>query len=700
MTPPPARCRVAIVGGGMAALATAAELLREPGAAERYELTVYQLGWRLGGKGASGRNLRPGQGMRIEEHGLHVWFGCYDHAWSLLQRCYTALGRGPDMLKLFQGQTDTPYMEDVNGWKVWPVSFPRKFGPLGEHAAAQDVRGWLRAIVRFIERQAARLHGHAQHAGANLKHQGFLARLAGDVTQVAQAIAEHVRAVAERVEAAAGAAATAGPDTDIAAPVEALRDLLMNRKVDMADLDDTLRRDAILADLALSALGGLLRDDVLRRGFDPLDREDARTWFRRHRAHETALSSAPMRALYDLCFAYRGGAVSWDHADFAAGAALVTVLRIALDYPDWVVYEMRAGMGEVVIAPIYQALVQQGVEFSFFHRATRLELAADARSVAALHFDLQASVRGGAAYRPTFTLPFPGQDPDRLECWPSEPLYEQLDQGEQLRGMNLESKSGGWQPVGQRVLRAGADFDLLVLGASLAEVRELCADFPGRVPGWGPMFASMATVATVGSQLWMTKALAALGWTHGPVPIDAGPEPLDVWADRSDVLQRECWPDAANAPRSLHYLCGPLDDRALRAAPPGAPDGAQAAQAAQDAATRLTQDWLLAHAGALWPNSTVRGTGFDWALLWADIRYSGPARLAAQYLRANVEPTERYVLSVAGSTAARLAADGSGLHNLVLAGDWTLGKWNAGCIEAATLSGLAAAQALRAKAAS
>jgi uncharacterized protein with NAD-binding domain and iron-sulfur cluster len=693
MTTP--RCRVAIVGGGMAALATAAELLREPGAAERFEITIYQLGWRLGGKGASGRNLAPGVGKRIEEHGLHVWFGCYDHAWSLLQRCYALLGRGPDMLKLFQGQTDTPYMEDVNGWKVWPVSFPRKFGALGEHTAAQDVLGWLRAIVRYVEDLGRRLHGHAQRAGDNPRHQGFLARLLGDVGEVARTITAHVAAVAELVEAVAAGAAGREPDADIAAAVEALRALLMGRQVDIADLDDELRRDAIMADLALTALGGMLRDDVLRRGFDPLDREDARAWFRRHGAHETTLTSAPIRALYDLCFAYRGGAVSWANADFAAGAALVTVLRIALEYPDYVVYEMRAGMGEVVIAPIYRALLQQGVKFRFFHRAAKLELAADARSVAAVHVELQATVKGGADYRPTFTLPFPGLDPDRLECWPSEPLYEQLDQGEQLRGVNLESRWGGWQPVGRLELRAGADFDLLVLGASLAEARELCADFAGRVPGWSAMFDAMRTVPTVGTQLWMNRPLEDLGWPHGPVPIDAGPEPLDVWADRSDVLQRESWGDPAAGPRSLHYLCGPLDEGFAAGRPPGGPGYLQAAQ---DAAVRTTRDWLVAHAGALWPNATVRGAGFDWELLWswsAQPYDDGPARLQSQYIRANVEPTERYVLSVAGSTATRLRAGGSGLANLVLAGDWIRGRWNAGCIEAATMSGQDAAQALR-----
>src|SRR3954463_6931087 len=54
--------RVAIIGGGCASLTTAFELTR-PELAGRYAVTVYQMGWRLGGKGASGRGVHD----RIEE---------------------------------------------------------------------------------------------------------------------------------------------------------------------------------------------------------------------------------------------------------------------------------------------------------------------------------------------------------------------------------------------------------------------------------------------------------------------------------------------------------------------------------------------------------------------------------------------------------------------------------------------------------
>lgn len=52
----PAPRKIAVLGGGVGALTTALALSSLPGWQERFEITVYQLGWRLGGKGASGRN--------------------------------------------------------------------------------------------------------------------------------------------------------------------------------------------------------------------------------------------------------------------------------------------------------------------------------------------------------------------------------------------------------------------------------------------------------------------------------------------------------------------------------------------------------------------------------------------------------------------------------------------------------------------
>src|SRR6476619_6187310 len=80
--------KVAIIGGGCASITTAFELTR-PRHRGRYQVTIYQVGWRLGGKGASGR----GPAGRIEEHGLHLWMGFYENAFRLMRECYAELDR-------------------------------------------------------------------------------------------------------------------------------------------------------------------------------------------------------------------------------------------------------------------------------------------------------------------------------------------------------------------------------------------------------------------------------------------------------------------------------------------------------------------------------------------------------------------------------------------------------------------------------
>jgi len=83
------RTKVAILGGGIAALSAAFELTELDPEGELFDITVHTIGWRLGGKGAVGRN--PDAGYRAEEHGLHVWTGFYDNAFQLVDRVYAAM---------------------------------------------------------------------------------------------------------------------------------------------------------------------------------------------------------------------------------------------------------------------------------------------------------------------------------------------------------------------------------------------------------------------------------------------------------------------------------------------------------------------------------------------------------------------------------------------------------------------------------
>src|SRR5262245_61670780 len=119
--------RIAVIGGGCAALTAAFELTR-PEHMGRYAVTVYQMGWRLGGKGASGRGVAD----RIEEHGLHLWMGFYENAFRIMRECYAELGRDPRRCPIADW-TDAFVPDHYSGiadwspsgrWLTWKVSLP------------------------------------------------------------------------------------------------------------------------------------------------------------------------------------------------------------------------------------------------------------------------------------------------------------------------------------------------------------------------------------------------------------------------------------------------------------------------------------------------------------------------------------------------------------------------------------------------
>src|SRR5690606_36813742 len=87
--------KVAVIDGGCSAMAAAWQLSK-PEHAGRYAITVYQLGFRLGGKGASGRGVHD----RIDEHGLHLWLGFYENAFALIREVYQELDRDPEQCRI------------------------------------------------------------------------------------------------------------------------------------------------------------------------------------------------------------------------------------------------------------------------------------------------------------------------------------------------------------------------------------------------------------------------------------------------------------------------------------------------------------------------------------------------------------------------------------------------------------------------
>src|ERR1051325_11031911 len=100
--------KIAVLGGGASSLFAVWDLIKHE--ANEYEITVYQVGWRLGGKGASGRRMQGGDDWkRIEEHGLHFIFGFYENVFRVIREAYLKAyeDKGPEYWKRFFKPKDT-----------------------------------------------------------------------------------------------------------------------------------------------------------------------------------------------------------------------------------------------------------------------------------------------------------------------------------------------------------------------------------------------------------------------------------------------------------------------------------------------------------------------------------------------------------------------------------------------------------------
>ena len=456
--------------------------------------------------------------------------------------------------------------------------------------------------------------------------------------------------------------------------------------------DPLLHRLWILVDLGIAMLRGLVADRLLTRGLESINDQEFRHWLKSHGAHQKSVDSGIIRELYDAGFSYREGLTgtgigrNQGEAQLEAGTAVYCALQVGIAYSGSVCYEMNAGMGEVVIAPLYEALKEAGVKFEFFSDVKKLSLDDASENVERIVIGQQVELKSGS-YEP---LDY--QTENGIPAWPDHPFERQIKNGGALKGVNLESKWSGWEDAGTVVLKRGKQFDHAVLAISLAALPEICKEFTASSGAlarkWHAMFESVLTTQTQAAQLWLTCPLDRTGWDDGAVPVDAGPEPYDVWADLDNVLATESWPE--DGPKSLHYLCGPLSgDYDL--IPPG---DTSVPQLAKQRATDELAYWLDNAAHAVWPALKDADGNFDWNVLYDPENRVGKERLEAQFVRVNIDPSERYVLSVPGSSQHRLTAGGTLLDNLVVAGDWTHTHFNAGNVEAAVTSGLNAGNAV------
>ena len=690
------RQKVAVIGGGVGAITATYAITTIPDWESRYDITVYQMGWRCGGKGASGRNAARHQ--RIEEHGLHIWAGFYENAFRLMRDCYDQLNtrklRSPEaplgtVDKAFKGLSHFFLAEDLPGpdgkpaLHPWRIDFqpnsdlPGVPAPDGKDRILPTPFAYFQmlagTIAQFFDR------GLVGDLGApHVLPAQFQSGLRGLGLPAAQPTPfHHLHALATRLSDNPHGHRT-HETLQLAALAAHAQDWHHERMAALDDGDEA-RRIGYMVSLSSAFFRGAVDSGIFRSGFDAIDDTEISAWLLHYGASQEAVYSAVFRGCYDYVFGYPGGVTS--DRGVGAGTAIRGLLRLAFTYKGALFFKMQAGMGDTIFGPYYQVLKSRGVKFRFFTAARSLKLDADLVGIDSIDMVEQAKVIGGE-YDPLV----PVKD---LPCWPSEPLWGQLQGGTDLQASGIDFECEKDPPTGTPFqLVRGRDFDQVILGASLGSIPYLAQDLIAASPRWKAMVGNVQTVATHAAQFWLNRTAEDLGWNalvakHNPGPqsdlktvITAFAEPLDTWADMTDLIPREDWP-AADPPVQLAYFCSPARNVGVDPGP----------------FTDRVRDWADRDLTRMWPGSAKDGR-FDLSLLWGTPDQTPEDRFQNQYYRQNFYGSERYVLSVPNSVQYRLPPDDSGFENLFLAGDWTRCGINAGCVEAATISGLVAARGL------
>lgn len=692
------KTRVAILGGGPAGLAAAMSLSATPELRARYDVTIYQSGWRVGGKCGQGRK---GPANRIEINGTHYLFGAYDAVFDLARQVFAELeAAGDTRFGTYASQfipcRTVAVKEFFNGnWHTWVLNLPGSGVPPDSQAPELTLTSAARAVIDLILDSCSddRIAALGSVVGAPA------AAPPPDPphwwSRVSAFIGRELDAAEHRVGLGLLHVArdlVHGVEHDVMKPTasDALVWLLSHfrswawtllQKPSTTLID--ARRLWLLIDLGTSALIGLIQDKVFEPGgFEGIDQYDLREWLLRSGAQEGTAWSAPIATWYNAIAAYEQGDVT--RPNMSAGMGFRGLMRLALTYRGAFSFQLSHEVGDSLIAPLYQVLKSRGVRVMYFHRVREVVPTADGARIDSITLERQVALKSGdpASYQPFVTLP------NGRPVWPDAPLVDQIASPPECAADLL---SFYVRNIGTPItLRQGTDFDVAVYALPVATARWYCAALVDQKAIWRDMVEHLGTTETQSLRMWMYPTVEEIGWTYGQSVLSGYFEPLATWEDARQLIAAETWPPATT-PGGIATLFG-----VLPGAPPiypGPEDTAyprrRTAQAAQTA-LQFCQSFV----GSLWPGATdLRNpVGLDWrTLVTLDEGLRGEQRLAAQSILANVGPVEAYTQIQKGTLQYRRRVNETGYDNLLIAGDWVRNGYEVGSVEGAVLGGRQAA---------
>lgn len=699
--------KLAVLGGGVSAVTSVFDLTSEQNWQEKYDITLYQMGWRLGGKGSSGRNLEDH--ARIEEHGIHVWFGFYYNAFKCMRACYEELGRPKDaplatLYDAFTPHHSTALAQDFrHEWSVWPVNVPPLPGKVGEGPDPVNILEALSVLINGLLKYADK---EPEALDENAGFFDFIDHIKDEVEDFFED--EIILAAVKKLKLVRKGLSECATQKDKNKLADLLKDII-HLMEDVREVLSVLQFSAKInlkinriytsLDFVLTMGIGVLKGELYLPGaLNRINDQNFNDWLASWGANELTTTGPLMNGMYGGFFAYKDGDLS--QPDVEAGTVIKAGLWAIVAVRESFVWRMQAGMGDVVFAPYYEVLKRRGVKFKFFHQV---------QEVCAIEKEGKHVVNEVKLVK---QVPLKNEDKEYdplvdvkdLPCWPSFPLYDQIEPSVATKlienDINLESFWSDWPELYEQqsiTLKMGVDYDQVILGISVASLPSIAPSLLALNPAFKTMAEGLSTVATQAYQVWQNKDVKELGWPEykegeeAPEILGFDSQSLDSWADVSYLVKREEWQtDDPDAPKDISYFCGVF-------APDIAPNTPNPAypKAQKSKVEQSVKNFMLNRVGFLWPNANPEKGIYQWDYLVAPTDIKGEERLGAQYCRANIDPSERYVQSTVGTTKLRLKTDESGFDNLLITGDWILNGFNMGCVESATISGLQTARAIK-----
>ncbi|MEP4212612.1 MAG: NAD(P)-binding protein [Parasphingorhabdus sp.] len=662
------KTRIAILGGGPAALAAAWEITESPNWKDRFEVDVYTMGWRLGGKCASGRNQKT---LKNFEHGLHILCGFYHNTFGQLHDVYDEWNEYSSDCPLkfddafFPKREFSLMQKDPWWWREVRIKFPDNGKCPGKDPPETTILEILTQLTRWLGVEVAKLENLGEHISlSRSKASEEPENIQFSDSLMLEEIAKTMNLVADKLE---GLSARSMSDEVIGEIIEIL-DVLNHR---IRRLDWPVKNADLLGllNLLVTIVRGALKDRVWDQGYDTINDLELREWLVKHKASERALRSVFYNALYHYSFGYIDGDA--EKPNIAAGTGLRNFLRMMFHVHGSIFYQMNGGMGEVFVLPYYDVLRRRGVDFHFFHKVTDV-VPNENHEISEIRFQLQAVTKDRIGkYDPTFKFLTDGGSVSR-RCWPDRPFFEQLKQGDDLNesGIDLEDALGEDPPGStNKSLVKGNDFDICVLAIPTSISKEFTEKLSVDSPRWRNMMDKESSTPTISAQLWSkVPAEKIRGFTRNGL-VTGGRLPLDTWADMSFLLAQESVSNKNGEAESLSYFVGAFPKDELG-------NGNNA-----DLATKSTETWLKRNAPRFMPGFCKGG------------KFS-VHHVLDMHSTLNSDPAKYYVNTPSGTVRHRIRSDNTDFTNLFLAGDWTKNNSDMGAVESAVMSGRQCARAI------